>query len=103
MTPDRSRAAVRRAPRLALTLCAALLPLVCGDTAVAQQKRAVTHDDYDKFPSLRSNSYSPDGKWMSYIVKPAVGDGVLYITEVDGELRYEFERGESVDLRICHR
>ena len=49
------------------------------------QKRALSHDDYDRWPSIRSTAYSADGKWFAYAVEPAVGDGYLYIQQVDGK------------------
>ena len=83
--------------RSALMLATVFAPLATTNDLLAQAtKRAVTHDDYDKWPSLRSTTYSRDGKWMAYIVKPRVGDGVLHVREVDGDTVYTFDRGERV-------
>ena len=74
-------------------------PLCLSGSALAQaSKRAVTHDDYDKWTSLRGTTYSRDGNWIAYSIKPRVGDGVLYIQEVDGDKVYTFDRGTSVSF-----
>ena len=84
--------------RCAFALLTVSLPALVAGEVVGQSggKRPVTHDDYDRFPSLRSTTYSRDGSWMAYSLQPAKGDGVLHIREVDGDKSYEFERGERV-------
>ena len=87
----------RGALRSTLALAALLAPLATTDSILAQEtKRAVTHDDYDQWTSLRSTTYSDDGKWMAFSVEPRVGDGTLYIQQVDGDKRYEVPRGTSL-------
>lgn len=57
--------------------------LVCLFLAVgslsAQQKRSLTHDDYDGWESLSSNRITKDGKWVGYMISPQEGDGRLEI------------------------
>ncbi|MCA8948139.1 MAG: S9 family peptidase [Planctomycetes bacterium] len=74
-----------------------------GAQAAASGKRAVTHDDYDVWPSIRSATYSPDGKWMAYQVQPRIGDGVLRVRQVDGDKVWEFPRGESLQFANDNR
>jgi len=83
-----------------LALAALATPFLFGDSLAAQssQKRAVTHDDYDKWTSLRGTTYSRDGKWMAYNINPRVGDGTLYVKQVDGDAVYEFPRGSRVSF-----
>lgn len=83
-----------------VALTALLSPLCLTDSVLAQssQKRAVTHDDYDRWTSLSGTTYSRDGKWMAYTIRPRVGDATLYIQEVDGDRVYKFERGSSVSF-----
>lgn len=89
----------RGALRSTLALAALLAPLATTDSILAQAtKRAVTHDDYDKWTSLRSTTYSNDGQWMAYSINPRVGDGTLYVQQVDGGKKYEFPRGTSVSF-----
>lgn len=77
-------------------LVATVVPSILGPVSAApQQKRALTHEDYDRWPSIRSRAWSPDGKWLAYSVNPAWGDGVLYIREVDGTRKFSHARGSS--------
>ncbi len=85
--------------RSALTLVTVLAPMAAPSELVAQAaRRAVSHDDYDSWPSLRGATYSRDGRWMGYAINPRVGDGVLYVREVDGDTVYTFERGERLSF-----
>lgn len=45
----------------------------------AQQKRSLTHDDYDGWESLGSSQITKDGKWVGYMISPQEGDGRLEI------------------------
>jgi dipeptidyl aminopeptidase/acylaminoacyl peptidase len=45
----------------------------------AQQKRSLTHEDYDGWESLSSNQITKDGKWVGYMISPQEGDGRLEI------------------------
>ena len=82
---------------LALTVVA-IVPANAELTAQAATKRALTANDYDSWPALRSPTYSRDGKWMAYGIKPRVGDGVLYVRQVDGDKVYQFDRGEQASF-----
>ncbi|MCR9244648.1 MAG: prolyl oligopeptidase family serine peptidase [bacterium] len=74
--------------------CASL----CTSTELVAQsaKRAVTHDDYDSWQSMRSTTYSRDGNWMSFSMKPRIGDGVMHVRQVDGDKKWQFDRGQRV-------
>jgi hypothetical protein len=54
----------------------------------SQSPRALTHDDYDQWKSLRGTTYSQDGNWVAYQVEPQFGDGVLEIRQVAGEAKF---------------
>ena len=86
--------------RYLVTLTALLMPLSITNSVVAQEsaKRTLTHDDYDTWESMSGATYSRDGKWMAYTIGPRVGDGRLYIQEVDGDKVYEFARGTRVSF-----
>ncbi len=45
----------------------------------SQDKRSLTHDDYDGWESLSSSRISKDGKWVGFIVRPQEGDARLEI------------------------
>ena len=82
----------------ALTALVAPLAITGSITAQATEKRAVTHDDYDSWTSLSGSTYSRNGKWMAYTIRPRVGDSTLYIREVDGDRVFKFARGSSVSF-----
>jgi hypothetical protein len=56
--------------------------------SVSSSPRALTHDDYDQWKSLRGTTYSLDGNWVAYQVEPQFGDGVLEIRQVSGDAKY---------------
>jgi hypothetical protein len=61
----------------------------------AQNPRALTHDDYDGWKSLRGTSYAQDGSWVAYAIEPQWGDGVLEVREVAGPGLHRLERGSN--------
>ena len=90
----------RRTLHSLIAMAALATPLLLSNSAAAQgsTKRAVTHDDYDNWTSLSGATYSRDGKWMAYSIRPRVGDATLYIQEVDGDRVFKFVRGSSVSF-----
>ncbi len=48
--------------------------------------RALSHEDYDSWNSLKNVAYSNDGKWVAYQVDPAFGDGELVIRQTEGDV-----------------
>ncbi len=60
---------------------------------VAQEKRALSPDDLEGWKTLGESRISNNGKWVSYVVKPHVGDGILYVKNPDSGVEKEFERG----------
>ncbi|MGA1606841.1 MAG: prolyl oligopeptidase family serine peptidase [Planctomycetota bacterium] len=80
--------------RTALFSLLVLLPTL-GSAALAQSPRALTHDDYDAWPTLSGETPSPDGAWLAYTVGPARGDKTLEVRQVDGETVHRFPRGTS--------
>lgn len=53
---------------------ALFLSLVCYQVLFAQQKRALTHRDYDGWESLNSEKITKNGQWVGYQVSPQDGD-----------------------------
>lgn len=45
----------------------------------AQQKRSLTHDDYDGWENLSSDRITKNGIWVGYMISPQDGDGRLEI------------------------
>ncbi|WP_297335510.1 prolyl oligopeptidase family serine peptidase [Algoriphagus sp.] len=54
-----------------------LLALLIYSGAEAQQKRSLTHDDYDGWESLGGEKITKNGKWVGYSISPQDGDGLL--------------------------
>lgn len=63
---------------------------VAAATLHAQSPRALTHDDYDMWKSLRGTTYSNDGSWVAYQIEPQWGDGVLEIRQSTGDTVHRF-------------
>ncbi|MFN3800118.1 S9 family peptidase [Belliella pelovolcani] len=61
----------------------------------AQQKRALTHADYDGWESVSSDNISTNGKWVGFQVNPQDGDGRLEIvSHGDAQKRYVINRAD---------
>ncbi|MEY4672514.1 MAG: hypothetical protein RL148_298 [Planctomycetota bacterium] len=75
-------------------LRAALAALVLAALAPAQ--RALSHDDYDGWKSLRATTLSLDGKWVAYQVEPQWGDGVLEVRSTQSDTVWRHPLGEGV-------
>ena len=56
----------------------------------AQVPKALGHDDYDQWKSLRGTAYSEDGRWVAYELQPQWGDGELVVRQVDGDVVHRF-------------
>jgi dipeptidyl aminopeptidase/acylaminoacyl peptidase/peroxiredoxin len=60
-----------------------------------QDRRPLTHDDYDQWKSLRGTAYSQDGNWVAYQIEPQWGDGVLEVREAVGSKLYRHDFGSG--------
>ena len=85
-----------------LTLKALLVPLLALPLAPALTasqdelgRRALEHEDYERWNSVRSSGLSPDGAWIAFTTRPAEGDGTLTIREIATQEQFEVERGGS--------
>ncbi len=63
--------------KLSVFLLATLLTNITAN----EQKRPLTHDDYDHWNNIIRPVISENGEWISYQVNPQDGDGVLCIYE----------------------
>lgn len=71
----------------------AFVVMVSAAALAAQERRPLTHGDYDQWKSLRGTTYSPDGAWVAYLVEPQWGDGVLVVREAAGDRVWSQARG----------
>ena len=69
--------------------------LLAAASALAQDRRPLTHDDYDQWKSLRATAYSQDGDWVAWQIEPQQGDGALEVREVNGTKRYRHDFGSG--------
>lgn len=62
----------------------------------AQEKRALTHDDYDGWESVSSEKLSKNGNWVGYETNPQEGDGRIDFVSPSGtDTRYQINRGKN--------
>jgi dipeptidyl aminopeptidase/acylaminoacyl peptidase len=69
--------------------------------AAAQQgdvKRALTHDDYDAWQSIRGQKISSDGLWVLYTAALQEGDGELVVRHVESGREYRHPRGSGAEF-----
>ncbi len=75
-----------------------LLAIICFFAVLglqAQQKRALTHADYDGWENVSSDKISSNGKWVGFEVNPQDGDGRLEIvSHGDSQKRYVLNRAD---------
>jgi dipeptidyl aminopeptidase/acylaminoacyl peptidase len=70
-----------------------ILIVVTSSFLIAQSKKAITHDVYDKWESIGERSVNRNGTYVLYAVNPQEGDGNLYITNVNGKNIKTIPRG----------
>lgn len=61
----------------------------------AQQKKALSFDDYDHWKSLAKQKISNNGQWISYEINPQKGDGYLYIYNTNSHQLDSIARGKQ--------
>lgn len=65
----------------------------------AQQKRALTHFDYDGWETVSSDKISSNGKWVGFEVNPQDGDGRLEIVNHnDAQNRFVIPRANKMSF-----
>lgn len=79
-----------RPARLLAILC------LCSSISVSfAQKKPLDHSDYDSWRSAAGASLSSDGKYLAYGAKPAVGDGELFLVNLETNQSTTYPRGTS--------
>lgn len=68
---------IRNITGKAAVIAAALSMLILPAEAQGE-KKALGHDDFDKWQQTENYSLTRNGEWMSYAVNPQDGDGMLY-------------------------
>ncbi len=63
-------------------LVTVILTAALAGSALSQDKRPLTHDDYDSWKRIEGQQISWDGKWVLYREVPGEGDGELVVREI---------------------
>ena len=103
-SPGRSRPCPPRRRQVIGATALALAAAVVSGTAAAQEATdgpetedldRLDHEVYDEWNRLHQTGLSADGQWLTYRTFPGHGDGALHVEAVEGDERYELERGRS--------
>ena len=70
------------------------LAALCG-TALQAQK-PLDHDVYDGWQSVAAVQLSPDGRLLSYEIRPQEGDGTLYVRDLSNGAEISVPRGTAL-------
>src|SRR5436309_14505288 len=70
------------------------LALLLSCSLVAQ-KRALTHQDYDAWRSIRNQQLSRDGKFLAYALFPQQGDGEFVVRNLTTGKEYRQSCGQT--------
>ena len=82
--------------RTVLILPALILGLVLASgLASAQEKPALTVDDYGQWKRITSTALSPDGSWMGFVYDRLEGEDTLHVKALDGASEYIVPRGTA--------
>lgn len=68
-----------------LAVTAVILPI--------QAKKALSHEDFDRWKSVRVEKLTRDGNWVAFAVNPQEGDGVLTFKNTKSGKVIDIERG----------
>lgn len=75
--------------RVGLTFSLVLLSYL----GLAQQKKALTHADYDQWQIVGTTTISDKGKWIAAAIEPQVGDDLVQVSNTDGDIVLSIPRG----------
>lgn len=60
---------------------------------VFAQKKPLDHSVYDGWQNIAERSVSNNGKYLTYVINPQEGDGILYVQSANGDYKTEIARG----------
>ncbi len=81
--------------KLIYIAAAALMAMPCATSA---QKKALGHDDFDAWKSVRNLAVSRNGEWTAFAVNPQEGDGNLTFYNTRSHKRIEIARGYNAKI-----
>lgn len=80
-----------------------IIALVLPQLGRAQDKRPLTHDDYDSWKSLGSSAISPDGNWFLYLDTPQKGEADVVVINIKSGKEFRHSVGFTGDGTTAHR
>ena len=79
-----------------LTCCFVVCALLGIGTSNAQQdKRPLTHEDYDKWNRISNSTLSADGNWLMYLLRDGKENATLKIRGTQSKKEYSIRNGQS--------
>ncbi len=76
-------------------VCALALMMASAGIPYGFAKKALGHDDFDAWKSVRNMPLSDSGEWASFIVQPQEGDGTLTFRNTKSGKEINIQRGHS--------
>ncbi len=80
-----------------------IIALVLPQLARAQDKKPLTHDDYDSWKSLGSSAISPDGNWFLYLDTPQKGEADVVVINIKSGKEFRHAVGFTGEGTTAHR
>jgi len=80
-----------------------VLFFVTANGVFSQEKRPLTHDDYDSWKSIGSSAISPDGNWVLYLETPQKGEAVLVVINLKNGKEFRQAIGFTGEGTTSHR
>ncbi|MCJ7582528.1 MAG: prolyl oligopeptidase family serine peptidase, partial [Candidatus Aminicenantes bacterium] len=80
-----------------------IFALVFPAASKAQDKRPLTHQDYDSWKSLGSSTISPDGNWILYLETPQKGEADLVVVNIKTGKEFRHAVGFTGEGTTAHR
>ena len=70
--------------------------ILAGTSPLRAQKKPLDHSVYDGWQSVSAIQLSPDGRLLSYEIKPQEGDGTLYLKDLSTGAELSVPRGTGL-------
>ena len=64
-------------------------------TGMAQDKKALSLEDYSRWSHITGTELSDDGAWMAYVLSPNEGNDTLYVKSLQSQQAYELPLGDD--------
>ncbi len=72
--------------------------LLTAGLSAQDEKKPLTHDDYDGWKSVARQQFSENSRWLSYEINPQQGDGWLYIKNLRNNQLDSISRGSGASF-----